>query len=84
MNDYLKIIEEKVKKNIKLENIVVTDNSKKHAKHKFFDINKYRLCLDIKSAHLSSMSKVDAQRIIMNILRDEFKNKIHALEIKLR
>ena len=84
MNDYLKIIEEKVKKNIKLKNIVVIDNSKKHAKHKFFDINKYNLCLDIKSAHLSSMSKVDAQRIIMNILRDELKNKIHALEIKLR
>jgi BolA protein len=83
MNDYLKIIEEKVKKNIKLENIAVINNSHKHTRHKFFDKNKYHLCLEIKSKYLSSMSKIDAQRVVMKALKEEFKEKIHALEIKL-
>ena len=84
MINFLKTIEDKIRNNIEIEKIKIIDNTHKHKNHRFFDINKYHLCLDIKSAHLSSMSKVDAQRIIMNILRDEFKNKIHALEIKLR
>ncbi len=35
MNEFLKRIEEKVKKNIKIENILIIDNSDKHKKHKF-------------------------------------------------
>ena len=45
MNDFLKFIENKIKKNIKVENILIIDNSNLHKKHKFFDSEKYHLNL---------------------------------------
>ena len=84
MNEFLKRIEEKVKKNIKIENILIIDNSDKHKKHKFFDSNRYHLKLEIESIYLKSINKVNAQRQIMKILDKEIKEKIHALEIKIK
>tara|TARA_B110000971_G_C19732314_1_gene373633 strand:+ start:25 stop:279 length:255 start_codon:yes stop_codon:yes gene_type:complete len=84
MNDFLKIIETKIKKNLKIESILVIDNSSKHKKHKFFDAEKYHLSIEIKSLYLNSLNKVQAQREVMKVLAEEMKNKIHALEIRIR
>ncbi len=84
MNEFLRRIEEKVKKNIKIENILIIDNSNKHKKHKFFDTNKYHLKLEIESIYLKSINKVSAQRQIMKILDKEMRESIHALEIKIK
>jgi stress-induced morphogen len=84
MNDFLKIIENKIKRNIKVENILIIDNSTFHKKHKFFDPKKSHLCLEIKSNYLNSLSKIEAQRKIMKVLADELRTKIHALEIKIK
>ena len=84
MNDFLKLIENKITKNIKIESILITDNSKLHKKHKFFDPKKYHLFLEIKSNYLNSLSKIKAQREIMRLLSKELHNKIHALEIKIK
>ena len=84
MNEFLKRIEEKVKKNIKIENILIIDNSDKHKKHKFFDSNRYHLKLEIESIYLKSINKVNAQRQIMKILDKEMRESIHALEIKIK
>ena len=84
MNNFIKIIEKKVKNNIKIENITVTDNSHLHKKHKFFDPKKYHLSLEINSDYLKKMNRVRAQREVMKVLEDELKNKIHALEIKIK
>ena len=84
MNDFLKFIEKKIKENIKTENILITDNSALHKKHKFFNAEKYHLCLEIKSDYLNSLTRLKAQREIMNLLNEELSNKIHALEIKIK
>jgi|TARA_B100000780_G_C20820803_1_gene326102 stress-induced morphogen len=84
MNDFLEFVENKIKKNIKLESISIINNSSLHKKHKSFDANKYHLKLEIESFYLKSMDKIKAQREIMNILSDELKTKIHALEIKIK
>tara|TARA_B110000444_G_C18435111_1_gene408654 strand:- start:56 stop:310 length:255 start_codon:yes stop_codon:yes gene_type:complete len=84
MNDFLKLIENKITKNIKIESILITDNSKLHKKHKFFDPKKYHLSLEIKSNYLNSLSKIKAQREIMRLLSKELHDKIHALEIKIK
>ena len=84
MNKFLKLVEEKVKNNIKIENILVIDSSDKHKKHKFFDPKKYHLSLEIESDHLRSMDKIAAQRQVMKVLNEELKGKIHALEIKIK
>ena len=84
MNNFLRFLENKIKKNIKIESILIIDNSNQHRKHKFFESEKYHLRLEIKSVYLNSLSKVKAQREIMKLLVEELKNKIHALEIKIK
>ena len=84
MNDFLSYIENKIKKNIEVEKILVIDNSNQHKKHRFFDSEKYHLKLEIQSAYLKSLDKIKAQRQIMSLLAEELKKKIHALEIKIK
>jgi stress-induced morphogen len=84
MNDFLEFVENKIKKNIKVESILIIDNSNLHKNHKFFDNKKYHLRIEIVSAYLKSLEKVKAQREVMTILSEELRSKIHALEIKIK
>ena len=84
MNDFLKSVENKIKKNIKIESILIVDNSSLHKKHKSFDTEKYHLRLEIYSSYLKSLNRIKAQREIMAVLSEELKTKVHALEIKIK
>ena len=83
MENYFKDIEKKLEKKINFEKLEIIDNSQKHKGHKFFSEEKYHLHLKIKSLYLKSISRLNAQKIIMNILREDLKTKIHALEISI-
>ena len=76
-------IKKKIYKEINPENLRLIDNSSLHAKHKSFDKNKYHIKIIIKSHKLKNMSKISAHKEIFSILKDEMKNKIHALEIEI-
>ena len=84
MNDFLNSVENKIKSNVKVESILIIDNSNKHKKHKFYDVDKYHLRIEIESVYLKSLERIKAQREIMTILSKELKTKIHALEIKIK
>jgi len=77
-------IKEKINKKINPENIILIDNSNLHTKHKSFDPNKFHLKIIIKSEKLKNMSKITAHKEIFSILKNEMKNKIHALEIEIK
>ena len=83
MKDYFVQIENKLKRSIKFENLEIIDNSHKHKGHRFFSENKFHLHLKIKSSQLKSLSRVDAQKLIMRLLKDDLEQKIHALEISI-
>ena len=83
MKNYFKEIQTRLNNEIELEDIVIIDNSSKHKGHKFFSPEKYHLHLKIKSLYLSSLSRINAQKIIMKVLKKELKTKIHALEISI-
>jgi BolA protein len=83
MNNYFDEICKKLNEEFAIEDIEVVDNSKKHKRHKFFSPEKFHLQLKIKSLYLQSLSRVSAQKMIMRVLRDDLKTKIHALEIKI-
>ena len=83
MENYLKYVEGKIKKKINIEEIEIIDNSHKHKGHKFFSAEKYHLHLKIKSKYLKSISRISGQKLIMNTLKDDLKDKIHALEISI-
>jgi|TARA_B110000881_G_C18234794_1_gene345623 BolA protein len=83
MKNYFNEINEKLNKNIKIEKITIVDNSHKHKSHKFFSPEKFHLRLIIKSLYLQSISRINAQKLIMRILKEDLKTKIHALEISI-
>ena len=83
MKNYFDEIKAKINNKIEVENIEIVDNTQKHKGHKFYSPNKFHLHLKIKSLYLNSLSRVSSQKIIMKILSDDLKSKIHALEISI-
>jgi BolA family transcriptional regulator, general stress-responsive regulator len=83
MKNYFEEIDKKLKKQIKIENLEIVDNSYMHKKHKFFSPEKFHLKLKINSLYLQSLSRINAQKLIMKILKEDLKTKIHALEINI-
>ena len=81
--DFFGQIKKKINKKINPENIILIDNSSFHSKHKSFDPNKLHLKIIIKSEKLRGMNKISAHKEIFSILKNEMKNKIHALEIEI-
>jgi len=83
MKDYFEEIDKKLKDQIKIEELKIIDNSHKHKKHKFFSPEKFHLQLQIKSLYLQSIPRINAQKLIMKVLKEDLKKKIHALEISI-
>ena len=83
MKNYFEEIDKKLKEQIKIEELKIVDNSYKHKGHKFFSPDKFHLQLKIKSLYLQSISRINAQKLIMNVLKEDLKTKIHALEINI-
>ena len=83
MKNYFKEIEKKLKDQIKFEELKIIDNSHEHKGHKFFSPEKLHIQLKIKSLYLQSISRINAQRIIMRVLKEDLEKKIHALEISI-
>ena len=83
MKNYFEEIDKKLKSKIEIEELLIVDNSEKHKQHRFFSPGKLHLHLKIKSLYLNSISRINAQKMIMNILKDDLKKKIHAIEISI-
>ena len=78
MNIYFEEIKKKLLNKFKIENLEIIDNSNKHKSHKNFSPDKFHLHLKIKSLYLSSITRVNAQKMIMKTLEEDFKSKLHA------
>ncbi len=83
MKNYFEDICKKLNNEIEIEDIEIVDNSYKHKGHKSFSPEKFHLHLKIKSLYLNSISRVNAQKMIMKILQKDLNTKIHALEISI-
>ena len=83
MKNYFEKICTRLNDKIEIEHIDIVDNSHKHKGHKSFSPEKFHLHLKIKSLYLNSLSRLNAQKMIMKVLKDDLKKKIHALEISI-
>ena len=83
MKNYFEQVETKLKRQIEIEELLIVDNSHKHKGHKFFSPEKLHLHLKIKSFYLNSISRIKAQKLVMKILKEDLKTKIHALQISI-
>ncbi len=84
MNTFIDQIEQKIKRNIKIEEIKIFDNSDAHKNHKSFQKGKLHLILEIKSKYLKNLKRLDAERALFNLIKEDFENHIHAVEIRLK
>ena len=75
MKNYFNQIEEKLKEQIEIEELAIIDNSHRHKGHKFFSPEKFHLHLKIKSLYLNSISRINAQKLVMKILKEDLKKK---------
>ena len=82
--NYLDKIKKIINEKLEPEKISIIDNSELHSKHKSFDPEKFHLKLIILSKKLKNMEKIDAHKLIFSALKEEMKNKIHALEIEIK
>ena len=83
MKNYFDTIKIKLTEALEIDEIEIVDNSHKHVGHKSFSSEKFHLHVKIKSSYLDTMSRVNAQKIIMKILKKDLETKIHALEISI-
>ena len=83
MNIYFGEIKKKLLNKFKIENLEIIDNSNKHKSHKYFSPGKFHLHIKIKSLYLSSLPRVNAQKMIMKTLEEDLKSRLHALEISI-
>ena len=84
MSPFLEEIEIKLNKEFNPKKLILVDNSYLHTKHKSFNPNKMHLKIIIESENLKKIKKIEAHKAIFNLLKDEMKEKIHALEIEIK
>tara|TARA_Y100000588_G_scaffold342425_1_gene387223 strand:- start:230 stop:484 length:255 start_codon:yes stop_codon:yes gene_type:complete len=84
MISLLEEIKIKLNKKFSPKNLILVDNSHLHTKHKSFDPEKVHLKIIIESDELKKMEKLESHKAIFNLLKDEMKKKIHALEIEIK
>ena len=81
INSLIKILKEKLTKEIKINSIKIEDKSFLHTKHQNFSKDKFHIKLIIESSELKNIGSIEANRKIHGILRDEIDRSIHSLQI---
>jgi|TARA_B100000212_G_scaffold149291_1_gene112241 BolA protein len=84
INELIKIIKKKIQTDIELENIEVEDKSFLHKNHTGNKKDRFHLKISIKSKTLKEMNKIEANKKIYKILKEEMNSYIHSLQILMR
>ena len=83
INQLSEIVKKKIKKEIKVQNIIIKDETYMHLKHSGHDKNKFHIKILIESNYLNKMNKIKRSRIIYKLLNDELKNYIHSIQLDI-
>ena len=81
INNLIPKIKNKICNKIRCEKILIEDKTFLHRKHKNFDQKKFHLKIRIESLELKSKKKIEANRLIFNILNQELKDYIHSIQL---
>ena len=81
INELITIVKKKLNHNIDIDNIEVEDKSFLHKNHKSNQVGKFHLKIILYSTELNKMSKIESNKKIYKILRDEMRDYIHSIQI---
>ena len=71
MSNYINQIKEKIKNKIAVQEINIIDNSQAHRNHASFQEGQSHLTLQIKSNFLRKLKRVEAERILLSIIKKD-------------
>ena len=83
INKLIKIVKEKITKEITLQKINVEDKSFLHKSHTNNSPNKFHIKITIISDELKPIKKIDSTKRIYKILENELKNHIHSIQLSI-
>ena len=66
---------------MKINNLVIEDKTFLHKNHRNFDPKKFHLKITLKSSELKSKKKIEANRQVFAILKQELKDYIHSIQL---
>ncbi len=81
INELITIVKKKLSHQISIESIKIEDKSFLHKNHPGQQEGKFHLKIFIKSIELKKMSKIDSNKKVYQILKDELKKNIHSIQI---
>ncbi len=81
INQLIKIVKNKLNKNIICEKIEIQDKTFLHKNHSSNEKNKFHIKIIITSKYLKEKNKIESTKKIYKILEKELKNTIHSIQI---
>ena len=81
INQLIKIVKNKLNKNIICEKIEIQDKTFLHKNHSSNEKNKFHIKIIISSKYLKEKNKIESTKKIYKILEEELKNSIHSIQI---
>ena len=81
INDLIAIVKKKLINEIVIEKIEIEDKSFLHKNHSGHQEGKFHLKLLIRSKELKDLNRIESDKKIYKILRQEIKEHIHSLQI---
>ena len=81
IDELIKNVKKKIKKNINIKNILIEDKTFLHKNHPEHESNKFHLKITIESEELKKLNKIESNKKIYKVLDKELKNCIHSLQI---
>ena len=81
INQLIEIVKNKIKKNIKCDNVIIEDKTFLHEKHVSHDNKKFHIKIIITSDYLRDKNKIHSTKEIYKVLEEELKNNIHSIQI---
>ena len=81
INQLIKIVKNKLNKNIICEKIEIQDKTFLHKNHSSNEKNKFHIKIIITSKYLKEKNKIESTKKIYKILEKELKNPIHSIQI---
>ena len=83
INKLIDNIKKKISLNIPVESIVIEDKTFLHKKHKGYQKGKFHIKILIESSELRKKSRINANKIIFSLLKNEIDKFLHSIQISI-
>ena len=81
INNLIENVKKKINNKVKCEKISIEDKTFLHKRHKNFHPGKFHLKITLKSSELKSKKKIEANKYIFSILKQELTDHIHSIQL---